>query len=75
MENINLKKMKLLIKEQQKTFQNTKLCYICKEKIEDKHATDKKYHKVRDHCHYAAGYRGATCSIRNLKYSVLKKFQ
>ena len=35
---------------------------------------DKKYHKVRDHCHYREEYRGAAHSIYNLKHSVLKKF-
>ena len=49
--NIKKKKMKLLTKEQQ-SYQNAKLCYICKEKIKDKHAKDRKYHKVRDYCHY-----------------------
>ena len=34
---------------------------------------DKKYCKVRDHCHYAEDYRGAADSICNLKYSVLKE--
>ena len=34
---------------------------------------DKKYRKVRGHCHYAGEYRGAAHSICNLKYSVLKK--
>ena len=34
---------------------------------------NKKYHKLRDHCHYAGEYRGAVQSICNLKYSVLKK--
>ena len=29
-----------------------KICYICKEKFENKHLKDKKYRKVRDHCHY-----------------------
>ena len=40
MEIINLKnqKMKLLTNEQQKSYENTKICYVCKEKFEDKHA-------------------------------------
>ena len=34
---------------------------------------DKKYRKVRDHCHYTGEYRGAAYSIWNLKYGVPKK--
>ena len=33
---------------------------------------NKKYCKVRDHCHYME-YRGAAQSICNLKYSIPKK--
>ena len=50
------KKMKSLINEKQNSFQNPKICYICKEKFEDKHTKDKTYWKVRDHCHYAGDY-------------------
>ena len=39
--------MKLLTNEQQNSYQNSKICYICREKIEDKHAKDKKYRKVK----------------------------
>ena len=31
---------------------------------------DKKYNKIRDHCHFAGEYTGAVHSICNLKYSV-----
>ena len=65
--------MKSSKKEQQESHENTKACYICKEKFENKYVKDKKYCKVRDHCHYAWEYRGAAHSICNLKYSVPKK--
>ena len=38
--------MKLLTKEQQESYENAKISYICKEKFEDKYATDKKYREV-----------------------------
>ena len=65
--------MKLLTKEQQESYENTKICYICKEKFENKYLINKKYRKVRCHCHYPGEYRGATHSKCNLKYSVPKK--
>ena len=53
--------------------QNSKICYVCKEKIENKYLKDKKYRKVREYCHYTGEFRGAVHSICNLKYSVPKK--
>ena len=41
--------------------------------IKDKYFKDKKYYKIRDHCHYTVEYRGPAHSIHNLKYSVPKK--
>ena len=32
----------------------------------------KKYHKVRDHCHYTGKYRGAAHDICNLRYKIPK---
>ena len=52
---------------------NGTICYICRDKFEIEYAKDKKYRKVRDHCHYTEEYRGAAHSICNLKYSVPKK--
>ena len=58
--------MKLLKKENQELFENTKICCICKENFENKYVKDKKYSKVRDYCHYKEDYRGAVHSICNL---------
>ena len=62
--------MELLTKQRQKSYENAKICHICKEKFENKYLIDKKYYKVRDSCHYAGKYRGAAQSMYNLKYSV-----
>ena len=67
------KKMKLLTTERQKSYENAKICYICKEKFEDKNAKDKSNHKVRVYCQYTGEYRSAAHSIRNLRYSVHKE--
>ena len=53
------KKIKLLTNEQQESYENAKFCYICKENFEDKFLKEKKYRKVRDHCHYTGKYRRA----------------
>ena len=66
------KKMKLLTKEQQESYENAKICYICKEKFENIYLNNKKYYKVRHHCHYTGEYRGSAHSTCNLKYSVTK---
>ena len=64
--NFKKKKMKLLTKELQKSYENAKICYICKEKFENKYLKDKKYLKVWKK-------RGAAHSICNLKYSAPKE--
>ena len=53
MKIINSKKkiMKLLTKERQESYQNGNISFIWKEKFENKYLKDKKYPKVRDHCH------------------------
>ena len=40
------KKVKLLTKEQQNTYKKVQICYIYKEKLENKYPKDKKYRKV-----------------------------
>ena len=71
--NFKTKKMRLLTKEQQGSYENAQICYICKEKFESKYLKDKKYCNVKDHCHYTGEYRDAGHTICNLKYSVSKK--
>ena len=66
--------MKLLTKEHRESYENAKICYICKEKFENKYVNDKKYCKVRGLSHYTGEYVGAVHSVCNLKYSVSKKF-
>ena len=65
--------MNSLTKEQQKLYQNAKICYVYKEMFEDKYAEDKKYRKVRDHCHYKRKYRRVADSMFYLKYSIPKE--
>ena len=71
--NFKNKRMKLLTKEQQESYENAKICYICKEKFENRHLNNKKHRKVKDHFHYTGEYRGAAHSICILKYTVSKK--
>ena len=73
--NSKKKKNEVIKKEQQESYENAKICSVCKEKFDNKYFKDEKHDKVRDYCHYTEEYRGAAHSICNLKYSVPKKFQ
>ena len=66
--------MKLLTREQQESYPNAKICYISKEKFEDKYVKNKKYCKGRNHYHDTGEHRSAAHSTCNLKYSVPKNF-
>ena len=57
--------------EQQKSYETSKICYICKEKFKGKCAQDKKYRKVRNNSHYTGEFRIAAHSICNSKYSLI----
>ena len=54
-------------------YEKTKICYISKKNFEHKYINDKRYRKVKDHCHCTDKYRGAAHKICNLKYSIPKK--
>ena len=57
--NIKTKKI-IFTEEDEKQFNKSKECWICKEPFKDG--------KVRDHCHYTGRYRGPACNSCNLKY-------
>ena len=60
-----------LTAKESKSYHKQSVCYICKKGF----ITDddnKKYHKVRDHCHYAGKYRGAPHNICSLTYKTPK---
>ena len=49
-----------------------KVCYICKRRFSTDN-NNKKYHKVKDHCHYTGKYRGVAHDICNLRYKIPKE--
>ena len=60
-----------LTNKEKKLHRNQKVCYISKKRF----STDddnKKYYKVRDHCHYTGKYRRAAYDICNLRYKTPK---
>ena len=64
------KNMLTLTKEELKSHQDDKVCYICGKRFLKRFANDDNYQKVRDNCHYTGKYRGAAHSICNLKFNV-----
>ena len=64
------KKMLPLTKEELKSHQDAKVCYICGKIILKRLSKSIKYWKLRDHCHYTGKYRGTVHSICNLKFNV-----
>ena len=63
-------KMVLLTKEETKSHQDVKVCYMCGKRILKKLTKSTNHQKVRDHCHYIGKYRGKAHSICNLKFNV-----
>ena len=49
-----------------------KVCYICKKGFSSDY-DNKKYLKIRDHCHFTGNYRGAAHNICNLRYKIPKE--
>ena len=58
--------MILLTNEEIKLPRKQNVCYICKKRFSTDN-DNKKYNKVRDHCHYTGKYKGAAHDICNSK--------
>ena len=63
--------MILLTYEENKSYKKKNICCMCKKEFSTD--DDKKYHKVRDHCHYTGKYRGAAHNVCNLTYQTSKE--
>ena len=66
------KEIILLTDEENKSYKKQKVCHIFKKGF----STDddnKKYHKVRDHCHYTRKYRKTVHSVCSLRYKTPKE--
>ena len=70
--NYEIKESIPLIKKEEKRHNKQEICHICKNGFSTDDS-NKKYHKVRDHCHYTGKYRGAAHDICNLRYKVPKE--
>ena len=70
--NYEKKEMTQLTKKEEKKHNKQKVCYICKKGFSTDDS-NKKYHKVRDHCHYTGKYRGPAHDICNLRYKIPKE--
>ena len=65
-----MKKNVAVNKEELKSYQDAKVCYICGKRFLKKFTNDKNYRKVRDLCHFTVKYRGAAHSICNLRFNM-----
>ena len=61
--NHDKKEMIPLTNEEKGSYEKQEVCHICEKKI----STDKKYRKVRRHCHYTGKFRGVTHNSCNLR--------
>ena len=59
-----------LTREELKTHQDAKVCYIYGKRFLKKFVNNKNYRKVRVQCHFTGNYRGAVYSICTLRVIV-----
>ena len=70
--NHKKKEMISLTKKEEKKHNKKKFYHICRKGFSTDDS-DKKYHKVKDHCHYTGKYRGNAHDIWNLRYKIPKE--
>ena len=70
--NYEKKEMIPLTKKEEKNHNKQNVCHICRKEF-NTDDNDKKYHKVKDHCHYTGKYGGAAHDICNLRYKISKE--
>ena len=70
--NYEKKEIMPLAKDEYEWHYQHKVCHISK-RIFRTGDDNKKYHKVKDHCHYTGEYRGAAHDICNLRYKTPKE--
>ena len=61
-----------LTKKEEKNHNKQKVCHICRKEF-NTDDNDKKYHKLKDHCHYTGKYRVSAHDICNLRYKTPKE--
>ena len=65
-----------LSKEENKSYEEQDVCHICRKIFysnkNENNENDKKYRKVKDHCHYTRKLRGAAHNNCNLRYNKSK---
>ena len=61
-----------LTEEGKNRYNRQKVCHICK-RIFSTDYNNKKYYKVKGHCHYTGECRGAAHDICNLRYKISKE--
>ena len=62
-----------LTKKEKKIHRKQNICYMCKKGFSTDYDDNRKYDKVKDHCHYTGKYRGTAHDIWNLRYKVAKE--
>ena len=66
------KEMIPVTNKENKLYHKQKACHIYKKEFSTDD-NDKKYYKVRDHCHYTRKYRSAALSVFILRYKTPKE--